>query len=242
MPYTVNGIGTHVCGSRGNVGFNSYDAMEWLVVLYMPIIPIKAYHTFDWNGQEFRMLPIKWSFDLVFRTFMTGWNWGFFMVGCLLAFIAGIMLAKNEEGGPVLAFVSVLFFAIALIVFIVLRYTGERDRNIRRVLGPDANVGSVDPAVLEGNLVKKIAGDPQEIYGKSSHTVAAAQLLHSGEYARAMWAARIATAVEDRQQGEEMTTAILSDPGVREALKAVKADPSSGPNTCYRPRADARWR
>src|SRR4051812_39513470 len=99
MPYTMNGVGTHVCGSRGNVGFNSYDAMEWVVVFFMPIIPIKAYHTFDWNGDQFRFIPIRWSFDLVFRTFFTGWNWGLLILGCVCVGIGIIMMNKNDQGG-----------------------------------------------------------------------------------------------------------------------------------------------
>ena len=31
MPMTINGFGTTIVGSRGNVGQNSYDAVEWFV-------------------------------------------------------------------------------------------------------------------------------------------------------------------------------------------------------------------
>ena len=76
MPMTVNGFGTSVCGGRGNVGWGSFDAMEWLVAAYLPVIPVKAVHTFDWQGEQYRMIPIRWSFDLVLRTFFSRWAWG----------------------------------------------------------------------------------------------------------------------------------------------------------------------
>src|SRR4051794_14096428 len=100
MPYTMNGVGTHVCGSRGNVGYNSYDAMEWVVVFFMPVIPLKAYHTFDWNGDQYRFIPIKWSFDLVFRTFFTGWNWGLLALGCLMLVFVGFSVFDRNMKDP----------------------------------------------------------------------------------------------------------------------------------------------
>ena len=177
----MNGVGTHVCGSRGNVGFNSYDAMEWVVVFFMPVIPLKAYHTFDWNGEQFRFIPIKWSFDLVFRTFFTGWNWGLLAVGCLLAFIGGLMASKNEAAAPAVLAGSGVCLFLCLIVFLVLKYTGERDRCIRRVLGPHP-LGSVNLALLQSDLANEIAGDPQERYGKDSHAAAVPDLLEAGNY------------------------------------------------------------
>src|SRR5215469_8250652 len=83
MPYTVNGFGTHVCGSRGDVGWGSQDAMEWIVIFFMPVIPIKAVHTFDWKGNQYRAIPITWSFDLTIRTFLGGWVWGFGLLGAV---------------------------------------------------------------------------------------------------------------------------------------------------------------
>lgn len=225
MPYTVNGVGTHVCGSRGNVGFNSYDAMEWVVFFFMPVIPLKAYHTYDWNGDQFRYIPIKWSFDLVFRTFFTGWNWGLLCAGFLFAFIGAIMASKNEAPAGLMLLLSVLSFGACAMVFVVLRYTGERDRNIRRVLGPHP-LGSVDLVLLPDDLVEQIAGDPKEHYGKSSYADAVPDLLEGGSYHQAMWAARLCAAVEDRRTGEELTDLILSDPDVRDALAAVKKDPN----------------
>src|SRR4051812_45848309 len=131
MPYTMNGVGTHVCGSRGDVGYNSYDAMEWIVVFFMPIVPIKAVHAFDWSGDNYRFVPIRWSFDLVFRAFFTGWNWGLLILGCLLTVI-GIIAVNDSRGKgemPIILFaLSGLALMACLLIFLVLRYTGERTR------------------------------------------------------------------------------------------------------------------
>jgi len=231
MPYTMNGVGTHVCGSRGNVGYNSYDAMEWVVVFFMPVIPLKAYHTFDWAGDQYRFIPIKWSFDLVFRTFFTGWNWGLFALGCLMLVFVGFSVFDRNMKDPSLGLgfgiAAAVSFALCGLVFVILKFTGERDRDIRRILGANPHIGSVDPALLHDDLAHKIAGDPKEYYGTDTHAAAVPDLLEQEKYSQAMWAARISTAVEDRRTGEELTDMILSDPGVRKALAAVRAKPAS---------------
>src|SRR5579885_1139641 len=99
MPFTVNGFGTSLCGSRGDVGWGSKDGMEWLVAAFMPVIPIKAVHTFDWNGNQYRAIPIKWSFDLVARTFLGRWVWGLGGIGVLLLFVGVIDIANQRSMG-----------------------------------------------------------------------------------------------------------------------------------------------
>ncbi len=227
MPYTVNGIGTHVCGGRGDVGYGGYDAMEWIVVFFMPVIPIKAMHVFDWQGDNFRMVPIKWSFDLVFRTFFTTWNWGLLIVGVVVNIIAVVTLfdSRPKEATSLILFaVGGVALLLCLAVFLLLRCTGERTRDIRRIIGPHG-AGSADPATLTDSAIAPLAEEPPPL-GKSSHAEAALELLAMGHYAQAMWAARVSVALEGRA-GEEATSAILADLGVQEALEQVRRDPSA---------------
>src|SRR5262249_10957166 len=99
MPFTVNGFGTSMCGGRGDIGWGSHDAMEWFVALYMPIIPIKPVHTFDWNGNQYRAIPITWSFDLMVRTFLSRWLWGVGGLGVLMLIFAIVEFSKHRPHG-----------------------------------------------------------------------------------------------------------------------------------------------
>src|SRR4051794_3035468 len=118
MPMTINGFGTSVCGSRGNVGWGSFDAMEWLVALYMPLIPYKAIHTFDWNGEQYRAIPIRWSFGLMVRTFLGRWLWGLGIGGAL--FLIPTFADKSGFALVWLTF-SVVFVGLAVLIAVVLR-------------------------------------------------------------------------------------------------------------------------
>jgi hypothetical protein len=228
MPLTINGIGTQVCGSRGDVGHGSYDAMEWVVILFMPILPIRAMHAFGWQGESFQMAPIRWSFDLVFRTFFSRWGWGLLFVGGICTLVGVMMLAVGgpnpESEAVIVAAVGAICLSISTIVLVTLALTGGRVRDIRRVMGPHG-VGTADPATLAKEILLQLATTPPAL-GKATHAEAARELLTLGHYAEAMWSARLSVALEG-QEGEQVTDAILADPGVRQALQIVRANPAS---------------
>src|SRR5262245_50976922 len=96
MPFTMNGIGTSVCCSRGDIGWGSSDAMEGLVVFFMPVVPYRAMHTFDWNGEQYRHIPIRWSPGLVLRTFAKPWSWGVIAIGAVLLLIGFLEMNKGR--------------------------------------------------------------------------------------------------------------------------------------------------
>jgi hypothetical protein len=53
------------------------------------------------------------------------------------------------------------------------------------------------------------------------------RLLEEGRYSQAMWAARLATALEDRAEGESLTDEVLNHPEVVAGLERVRRDPGS---------------
>jgi hypothetical protein len=219
MPMTVNGFGTSVCGGRGNVGWGSFDAMEWLVAVYLPIIPVKAVHTFDWQGEQYRMIPIRWSFDLVLRTFFARWAWGLGIIAIILT-IAGF-----AESSVVLFGIAGALVALAALVGVMLRLTDRRNKAIRYVLGA-ATIGNCDPANMQSGLLGEMKADTQVAYGTDSYLEASEKLFGRGSYARAMWCARMATALEDAREGDRMTDEILADPEVKHAIEHVRHDAS----------------
>ena|ERR1700694_2903986 len=43
MPFTISGIGTKLYGRRGIGPDGSYITTEWVVFLYIPVLPIRSY-------------------------------------------------------------------------------------------------------------------------------------------------------------------------------------------------------
>jgi hypothetical protein len=223
MPFTINGFGTSLCGSRGDVGWGSKDAMEWFVAAFMPVIPIKAVHTFDWKGNQYRAIPIKWSFDLMARTFLGRWAWGLGGLGALFLVFAVIDILNQGPMGLGFLVAAVPLAGLASVLFVVLRGTDARNKAIRRVLGANT-IGNCDPAHLPTDVLEKIAGEPRMAHGTDTFADAAHAYFRQRCYARAMWAARVCVALEDRAEGESLTDVILEDPDVIAALEEVRRD------------------
>jgi hypothetical protein len=189
--------------------------MEWIVVCFLPVIPIKAVHTFDWNGSEYRALPITWSTELTVRTFLGRWLWGLGVLGALLLTFVIIDMVVTPAGQPslglgfLLAAVALLGLAIALLA--VLRWTDARNKAIRRVLGANT-IGHSDPAHLPTDVLEKMSRDWRVAHGTDTLAEAARAYFHRQSFARAMWAARVCVVLEDRSEGESLTDMILQDP------------------------------
>ena len=226
MPFTFNGVGTKVYKGRGDVGWGSFDAVEWFVVLYAPIIPIRPVHTFGWSGNTYRQFPIRWSAALVARSFMRAWTWWLVAAACLMLVIAISQGSGQKPGGDYVAVVigslGVLLAGSALILHFVFAASDRRANNIRRVLGPH-QLGSCDPAVMQ----QPMQPDPRDVFGTDCYADAVPVLLDAERYSRAMWAARLSLAWEDRALGEELTDHVLRHPGVPEAIEQVRRKPKS---------------
>src|SRR4051794_34608366 len=110
MPMTINGFGTTIIGSRGDVGWGGYDAVEWFVLAMLPFVPLKCVHTFGWSGEQYRSVPIRWSNGLVARTFFSRWVWVLGFVAVALAIIGFVGVS---DSGPI---PFLYFLALALAV------------------------------------------------------------------------------------------------------------------------------
>lgn len=219
MAFTVNGMGTSVCKAGNSVtwdGQESFDAVEWIVFAYMPIIPIKVYHTFEWNGINFRMVPIRWNGSLVGKAFLRRWLWGVVALGAVITIIGCIEFNQ-----------LIWFIPIGLLIgggagaFLYALGRGNRGRHcdIRRVLGPH-NCGTSDPAVWNDALLEGVQ-DATTLYQAGSFAEAAPNLLKQRRFADAMWAARLCVALEDAAEGERLTDDILDHDEVQDGLAKI---------------------
>lgn len=82
--WNINGIGTGFCGKKNIANDGTYQTTKWIVILHMPIIPIKTYrikeipsynlnNTEENNFTEFEKLPIKFDIRQVIETFLSYW-------------------------------------------------------------------------------------------------------------------------------------------------------------------------
>jgi hypothetical protein len=222
MPYMVNGIGTSVCQSRGKVSWGGpadYDALECFVVLFLPIIPYKAIHTFGWNGDHYRAVPIRWSGELFVRTFVGYW----LFVPCIVGVILGLVAFAERAGGMTMLPIAVALVAVPALGWWLLAKTDTRNRNIRRVLGPH-ELGSSDPATWTNELLDSVR-TPRDMFGTASYAEAVERCLRAADYAGAMWAARLCVILEDTDNGQALTDTVLNHPAVEEALLKLRENP-----------------
>lgn len=232
MPATINGFGTTLYNGRGDVGFGGVDAVEWVVALYIPLIPIKCVHTFNWQGNQYQQVPLRWSFALVVRSFLAGWRGWLLLIGIIAVVCAllGYLLGPEKGRDDVekkYFFVGIMGIAAAVLLpsaglaHLWLVVTDTRTNDIRRVLGPH-ELGNADPA----DLADPPPVDPQRYCETRTFAEAVDRLLERGDYTRAMWAARLSAALEDRATGEALTDQVLADARVAEALQVVRREPA----------------
>ncbi len=231
MPFTLNGCGTSVCPARGLVAWTKgkwysspaldYDALECLVFFFLPIIPYRAIHTFDWNGSNYRRIPLRWSGTLILKAFLRRWLVGVSYIGCILTFI-GLFLPDPDRW-------SLLGYGIIIVLFsggglYSLHFLDERTRNIRRLLGKHS-YGSSDPATWHPSLLSNLK-TPKELFGTNDFCSAVMTLLKDGKLSSAMWAARLSSALEDKTVGEKLTNEVFADGQVKVALYKIKRNPA----------------
>ncbi len=243
MPHSVNGIGTGFCGYAGAVRWEragllsqtptaDHDAIECVIVLFLPIFPLRAYHTFNWEGTTCRTLPIRSTRRLLQRAMLRPWGLGLLILGGLPLFVLMMMYGMDiyqgepteklrREGRPIVAGAAALLLA-GLAIHLPLGRRDRRDRDIRLLIGRH-ELGSSDPATWTESVLASIRPSP-ELFGTTTEVEAARQSLQGRDFARAMYAARIAVGRGD-PMGETITDQILEQPLVQSLLRQIRGRP-----------------
>jgi hypothetical protein len=234
VAYSINGCGTRICGGRGHLrwgGPPDFDGLECFCLFYLPLVPYRALHTYEWQyagwwerqrGGWCRSVPIRWTAGLVLRTFARSWLQVPLLAGVMLlvCYFAPTDLLERLFLGSA----GLLLVAACGCVWGALWFTDGRNRDVRRVLGPHA-AGSSDPATWTADHLDAVRR-PKKLFGTRTFADAVEPLLQAGEFSRAMLAARLGVALEGRATGEHLTDILLRDPDVRAALAEVRRDQS----------------
>jgi hypothetical protein len=226
---------------RWGEGLYEGDAVECVTVWYLPLWPLGHAHTWDWTEQGFddgaltqgyKSIPIQPTLTATASVFLRQWSVGFLVIGAVqISLVYGMRFmdwiappafptsADQQSRMAAMIEPAFLFLLAGAIGSVLAWFVDQRARRIRRVLGRH-ELGSSDPALWHPEVIEG-AGVAPGMFGASRYAEAAPRLLAAGEFSRAMFAARLCAAVEERTRGEELTDQILADPRVREALARV---------------------
>jgi hypothetical protein len=99
--------------------------------------------------------------------------------------------------------------------------TDRRNKAIRYVLGRH-EAGTSDPVTWTEELLERVA-TPHELFGTKPFSSAVPCLMKDSRFSDAMWAARLCTALESKQEGEQLTDEILGNLDVRDAVRQLQS-------------------
>jgi hypothetical protein len=205
MPVTFEGIGTAFCSASGDVYWGAEadrDAVECFVVLYIPLVPLRAVHVFDHKvnlrlasvvtgifNREYQYVSIKYRRQLFARALFRRISGPLWVLGVLGALFG--LLGENVSDAWRIGLGAagiVLLAGMALSTW-SMWWTDRRNKNIRYVLGRHEG-GSSDPASWTEELLDTVS-PPLELFKTKTYGGAVAGLVAAGKFSQAMWAARL---------------------------------------------------
>jgi hypothetical protein len=250
VPASVNGVGTAYCGHAAPILWQrpgsfsltaraDHDAVECVTLLFLPLFPLRAYHTFNWSGNECRAIRIKTSGRLLARAYLRPYVLVLLGVSIFLMVVSlaaiGIALFMAEKSAPITPKMMLGFATppAGLLLGLFLKRSLDRlyarSRDIRLVIGPH-ELGSSDPATWTEETLSKA-----EDAAPGGGLDAARRALSEGRFGEAMWAARLAVA-RGQAEGETLTDEILSHAQVASILPDLRKAPWRREELLPRPR------
>jgi hypothetical protein len=241
MPGNISGIGTIYYGHGAAVNWNKpslrdlinkpdHDAVNCVIFFFLPLFPLKAYHTFNWSGNTCLIHPIRRSSVLLLRAMLRPYLMGIFAVSILALMALAAILIFGTQNKKILEnivlfwliFVAVAFtFVLSLALSIWLNKCNKHSRDIRLLLGPH-ELGSSDPATWPEEILEKFESEITYLRGDKIQLAKTA--LREGKFSEAMLAARFALGKGDKL-GEQVTDLLLHDTRVRDALDEIRKKP-----------------
>ena len=104
MPATISGIGTKYYGDSDRTADGSYVTTEWLVFLYVPVVPVGSYRVlptgkslnavvFSSKEYQAQRVPIHWR--QVRETYVGVLRATLIAIGVFVLVVAGVVLLLN---------------------------------------------------------------------------------------------------------------------------------------------------
>lgn len=199
---------------------------------FLPVFVFEPLHVWDWHMQSteadwtartsvyaYRAIPIRWSAWLLARTFLRAWLWLPLVTGFLFSMSCAHSLLARAAG--------FWLFVVCGAALAGLWLLNRRDQEIRLLLGRH-RLGASDPITWTDDLLALVA-PPKTWFGATTFAEACDLLLAQKQVPQAMWAARLCAAIEDREQGRELTDRVLRDPAAKAELARLKASATPPP-------------
>jgi hypothetical protein len=229
---------TYLAGRRGQIvwanltlrgnGRRDYDAYE-AIGLVVPLVLLNPLHVFVFGRDDGRAIRLNPERSFRLRAYLGDWC---AVSAIVLPTAAALTLCVAlfhaiEEDRPIgiFVFLTILFAVLSVVCVVVLvwlRQSDRRDRDIRLLLGTHT-WGSSDPAHWHPDLLDEVR--PAHTFRVKNFAALARRALASRKWCEAIWAARLSTALEDEDAGEELTSEILEEPVVQQKLRKLHKDP-----------------
>lgn len=218
--YAGSGIFRRRHGKQNWWDFDGFDGFP----PFLPVFVFEPLHVWDWHMHSteadwtkrtslyaYRAIPLRWSPGLLARTFLLRWIW--------LPLVTGLLFSLSATHGLIAKAAGFWLFSLCAIVVAGLWMLNRRDQQIRLLLGRH-RLGASDPVTWTSDLLALVA--PASAWFRTTTFAEACDLLLGQKKpAEAMWAARLCEAIEDPEQGRELTSRVLRDPAAREHLASI---------------------
>jgi hypothetical protein len=211
-----------VCAAKGFLKWKGeengpdFDGVQCVVIFTLPVLPLRAYHSSQ-RGGVVQLSAIRLSLSLIIHAFLRRWLLVPLIVGCVM--LLWTLIGKSDIN-PVLISGGLIFTPVLMRTLLSL--SDQRNEQIRRLIADRHR--SSDPVTWKKRTLATISA-PQDLFGSFSYVEAVRLLMDKGNYPQAMWAARYATALEDRIQGELLTDEVLAHPDVKDLVATLRGLP-----------------
>ena len=193
---------------------------------FLPVFVFEPLHVWDWHMHSteldwvkrvsvyaYRAIPLRWSPLLLARVFLRGWLW--------LPLLTGFFFSISGAHSMIARMAGFWLFGLCVAAVVGLWLLNRRDQQIRLLLGRH-RLGASDPVTWTDDLLALVVPS-QTWFGATTFAQACDSLLAQKKVSEAMWAARLSAALEDPQQGRDLTDRVLRDPAAQAELARLRA-------------------
>ncbi len=215
MPSSINGFGTGLvrASRRRKIGEHTqFDAVEALMLAFLPVIPYKAIHVLSiWQAgyerEGYQAVPLRITGRLVLKAFLNRW-------GNVLCWIGGGMAALLSLIFPTMSrpfnqtdadFLIALGAMLAAGIVCKLLWVAlcRGDERIRDAIGPH-QFGSSDPLDWPHETAQAVAGSILKQESARSLVDVARRATDAGERAKAIFCLRVAMHDKNNWEAQDL--------------------------------------